>query len=199
MQVSALARKASSTRERSSRGDATGELGHAPAQGPDERHRLVARVHVHDALLAGRHDRHEAHLARRGVAVVLELEVLAHRAVDDRALDAEQPADLVGAGRIRRRRDGEDGRVPEGTDHLGQVEVGGALAGSGAGGVVRLVDDEEARAPRAHEADAVDREELRGGEHDVELAGGIGREGALAGGVYRLAGEHRRPDPQARA
>ena len=60
-------------------------IGHTLAQRLGERHGLVARIDVNDGLLPRRHDRHQTVLAARKVAVVLELQVLAHRLVDHRA------------------------------------------------------------------------------------------------------------------
>ncbi len=70
------------------------ELGHAPAKSTAQRDGLLARVDVDHAFLTARNDGDQAVLSAAEVALVFELEVLAHRGIDDDLLDAGEPADL---------------------------------------------------------------------------------------------------------
>ena len=66
--------------------DARGELGHAVAQRPHERDRLVAGGRVHDAPLAPRDDGDERRLTVAQVALVVYAEVRAARLVEQERL-----------------------------------------------------------------------------------------------------------------
>ena len=145
-------------------------IGHTLAQRLGERHGLVARIDVNDGLLPRRHDRHQTVLAARKVAVVLELQVLAHRLVDHRASN-RQHAGKLGHDRSRRggRRSHND-RVAQGFEDIGHVKIGAAVAALGKAGVVRLIDNDKADAARTREAVTVDRQELGRREHDTGAA-----------------------------
>ena len=86
---------------------ARGELGDSVAQRAREGDGLVARRHVHHALLAPRNDAHEGGLAVAQLAAVVDQEVLATRQVQHHVLarNARQRADArrhVGRGGRRR-------------------------------------------------------------------------------------------------
>ena len=145
-------------------------IGHTLAQRLGERHGLVARIDVNDGLLPRRHDRHQTVLAARKVAVVLELQVLAHRLVDHRASD-RQHAGKLGHDRSRRggRRSHND-RVAQGFEDIGHVKIGATVAALGKAGVVCLIDNDKADAARTRETVTVDRQELGRREHDTGAA-----------------------------
>ena len=101
--------------------DAGRAIGHALAQRLGKRHGLVARVDVDDGLLPRCHDGHQTVLAARKIAVVLELQVLAHRLVDHRAGDRQHAGEL---GHDRSRRGGcrrHDNRIAQGLEDIGHV------------------------------------------------------------------------------
>ena len=69
---------------------------------------------------------------------------------------------------------------PERLDRLAETSVRGPVSGSRHAHVVRLVDHEEADAAALGETARVQMQELRRGQHDVELAGREPRERVVA-------------------
>ena len=90
--------------------------------------------------------------------------------------------------------DGEHRRAAEGGEHLGQVEIGAALARGRGSDMVRLVHGDKAHAPGGGEALAVDREELGSRQHDVERALGERAEDLRTRRLGGIAREHAHAD-----
>ena len=67
---------------------------HALAQRLGKCHGLVARIDVDNGLLPRRHNRHQAIFAACEVAIVLELQVLAHGLVNHRAGNGQYASEL---------------------------------------------------------------------------------------------------------
>ncbi len=101
--------------------------------------------------------------------MVVDVEILPHRRVEDELVDGEHGTYDLGLLRAGRCRDGEDERVSEGRERGVERGVGAAVARPGQGDVMGLVDDNEPDAARLRETRGVYGEELGRGEHAVTL------------------------------
>ena len=149
--------------------DAGAQLRHSTAQRTAQRLGLIARVHVHHALLPRGDNRHQPVLAAGKIAAVVELQILAHSGVHDLGVDGQKAAnlgrDLGRGGRSHRKHSWIEQVVQD----LGHVEVGRTVAALGARHMMGLVHNHEPDAARRGEARAMNGKELGRGEDDVEL------------------------------
>ena len=177
--------------------DHAGELRHPPAQHARERHGMLAGVHIDDGLLARGHQGGQIVVAVRDVSLVVQVQVVASRLVDDRVLNGQYRIDVVGHGVVGRGGHREHHGVSEPGQRPVELGVGHALAGLGLADVVRFVHDDEPDAPRGRQLVGVEHEVLRRGEHDIETPVGQPRVHRRALLGRRLAGDDGAHDAEA--
>lgn len=121
-------------------------LRHAFAQVAGERHRLLARGHVDDALLALRDERRQVVTSIAQVALVDHVEVRAHGVVHHVPRHGEHAVDVAGDSLVRSCRKREHNRVAHLRDSASELRICGAMARARKADVMSLVNHDEADA-----------------------------------------------------
>ena len=173
-------------------------LRHAFAQVAGERHRLLARGHVDDALLSLCDERRQVVAAIAQVALVDHVEVRAHGVVHHVPRHRKHAVDVAGDSLVRGCRKREHDRVAHLRDSASELRICGAMARARKADVVSLVNHDEADAAGSRELGGVAYKELRRCEHDVDRAIPQARKNLAALVRRAFSRERARVDPEGR-